>query len=203
LNPSVSPGSTASYTVTIVNNDSTGCTSGTFALTASQPSGWNMSLSSSSVTLNPGQNGSVTLQETPPTGTAAATYAISLTAADATGTGTGNANLTVVAPPPPPPSLSITVSVPSTTYTVKTNVPISATVLSGTTPAAGATVTFTVKNPNGAVTTGTATAGSNGVATYSYRINPKGPSGIYTVTAQANYNSQNATTSTPATFTVK
>jgi len=208
LNPSVNAGSSASYTVSIVNKDSSGCASSTFGLTSSQPAGWNTSLSSPSIALNPGQTGSVNLLETPPTGTTAATYPVGLTAANGFNTGTGAANLTVTAPPPPPPpppppaTLTVAATIPSATYSVKTNVPISATVLSGTNPAAGAVVTFAVKNPNGATTTGTATAGANGIATYSYRVNPKGPAGIYTVTAQATYNSQSAS-SAAVTFTVK
>lgn len=48
------PGQTASYSATITNHDSTGCSSSTYNLASSSPSGWSTSFSSSSVSLSPG-----------------------------------------------------------------------------------------------------------------------------------------------------
>src|SRR5262249_37529922 len=153
-----------SYTASITDNDSSACSPNTFNLASSEPSGWTTSFSSSSVTVSPGQTTTVTMTKSVPSGTPAATYAVNLAAADATTSATATANATVTTAP----SLAVSVSVPGTNFVPPTTVPITATVLSGGLPASGASVTFTLTTPNGGTTTQSATAGSNGVATWNY-----------------------------------
>ncbi|MBI4442829.1 MAG: hypothetical protein HY649_05580 [Acidobacteria bacterium] len=80
---------------------------------------------------------------------------------------------------------------------------MTATVRSGTTLLSGASGQFTMtRQANNKSTTKTVTTGSNGIATWKYKLQPKDPLGIYTVTAVATYGSQSAT-SAPVTFTLQ
>ncbi|PYS48817.1 MAG: hypothetical protein DMG13_24755 [Acidobacteria bacterium] len=133
-----------------------------------------------------------------PGSTAPATYSVNGSAQNADSTGAGNANVTVMPPAPP---LTVTLSVPKTTYPTNATVTMTATVLQGAVPASGASVMFTLTRPDG-TTTRTVTTGSNGQATWSYKVSPKGPKGTYQVKAQATSGSQSATAS-PITFTVQ
>ncbi|HEY3835062.1 MAG TPA: NEW3 domain-containing protein [Bryobacteraceae bacterium] len=190
-NPSVASGSSVNYTVTVTNTDSTGCGTGTFSLSSAQPTNWSSSLSSTALNIAPGQSASVTLSKTVPTGTTPGTYAVPVSVTKATVTSNQTANCSVMAPPPP---LSATVSVGTATGNGKNvNVPISASVLSGTLPAAGATVVFTLTAPKGSTTTQTVSTNSSGVASWSYKA---GTAGSYTVTAKATLGSQTVTSST-------
>jgi M6 family metalloprotease-like protein len=181
LNPSIYPGQTANYAVTVTNNDSSTCASNTINLGSSEPSGWSTSFSSSSVTLGPGQSANVTMGKGAPNGTPAGTYAVNMTASNTVATGTDTANATVVTPP----SLAATMSVAGTGFTRPGTVPMTASVTNGGAPAAGASVTFTVKTPNGSTASQTATTGSNGVATWNYKLSNKSQVGTYSVIAQA------------------
>jgi hypothetical protein len=134
-----------------------------------------------------------------PAGTAPATYEVDAAAARASNSGKGTANCTVTAPPPP---LTVSVSVPASTYAPRSTVPITARVLSGGSPASGASVVFTLTKPGGTTATKTVTADSAGAATWNYRLGPKDPSGAYSVSARSTYGSQTATSS-PASFTVQ
>lgn len=55
-NPSVSAGSNVNYTVAVANNDSSGCSAGTFSLASTQPSGWLGTFSAPSLTFEPWPN---------------------------------------------------------------------------------------------------------------------------------------------------
>lgn len=184
-NPSIYAGQSASYSVSVTNNDSSGCAASTINLASSAPSGWSTSLSSSSVTLSPGQSASVTMGKGAPSGTPAGTYAVSLTGSNSSATGAGTANATVMTAP----SLAVTLSVSGASFTVPGTVPITATVSSGGVAVSGASVIFTVTAPNGGTATQTATADSNGVASWNYKLNGKSPAGTYSVTAQAGLSS--------------
>ncbi len=206
LNPSIYPGQTASYSATVTNNDSSACSSSTINLGSSEPSGWSTSLSSSSVTLSPGQSASVTMGKGAPSGTPAGTYAVNLNVSNNAATGASTANATVMTPP----SLAVTVSVSGASFTRPGTVPISASVTNGGAPASGASVTFTVTASDGSTATQTATTGSNGTATWNYHLNAKSPTGSYIVSAQAALSSGSkktastqSTTSNTATFTVQ
>ncbi len=79
-NQSVDPGSSATYTVTVVNNDSATCGEVAFSLSSNEPSGWGNSFSPSSLTLAPGASGTATLTETPGADAAAGAYPIGILA---------------------------------------------------------------------------------------------------------------------------
>jgi uncharacterized membrane protein len=76
-------GSSAAYTVSVSNRDSSGCASTTFALARSVPTGWSGALGATSLTLSPGATASTTLTVVSPSTAAAGTYVV--------GTGTGSA----------------------------------------------------------------------------------------------------------------
>jgi len=181
LDPSIYPGNSAAYNLSVNNNDSSGCSSATFAMGTTQPAGWATSFSSSSITLGPGQSASVTMTKTGPLGTPPGTYLADATASNGSYVGSGSANLSVMSPP----SLVVTISVGGSAFTSRSTVPISAAVLNGGTPASGANVTFTLTTPSGGTTAQSATTGSNGIAMWSYRLGQHPVTGTYLVTAQA------------------
>lgn len=198
-NPSAYAGSTVNYTVSVTNTDSGGCSSSTFNLASTLPSAWATSFSQSAVTLAPAGTTSVTMTKTIPSGTIVATYAIDASATDAAATGTGSANLTVIPPVAP---LTITLSIAASSYTTGATVAITATVLSGTTGTYGASITFTLRRPDGSTVIRTASTDTNGKATWNFKPSRKDGKGVFKVTAVATYGTQTASTSSPVPFTV-
>jgi len=206
LNPSIYAGQTASYSISVTNNDSPGCPSSTVNLASSEPSGWSTNLSSSAVSLAPGQSASIGLGKGAPVATPAGTYAVNLTATTSSSNMTDTANATVVAAP----SLSASLNVAGATFSRPGSVPISATVLNLGLPASGASVTFAVVSPNGATSTQSATTNSSGIASWSYKLNQKSQAGTYSVTAKASLSSGSrkgaatqSVSSAAATFSVQ
>src|SRR5437762_588762 len=126
--------------------------------------------SQSAVTLAPAGTTSVTMTKTIPSGTIVATYAIDASATDAAATGTGSANLTVIPPVPP---LTITLSIAASSYTTGATVAITATVLSGTTGTYGASITLTLRRPDGSTVIRTASTDTNGKATWNFKPSRK------------------------------
>lgn len=201
LDPSIYPGSAAAYNLSITNNDSSGCSATSFAMSSSQPAGWPTSFSASSVSLGPGKSATLTMTKTGPLGTPPATYLADANASNGTYVGTGTANLTVMSPP----AMSVSLSVPSSVFTLRSTVPISAAVLNGGTPASGANVTFTLTGPSGNRITQSATTGSSGTATWNYKLGPRSVAGTYNLSAQAALSSGSrkaATTQSVASNTV-
>ena len=92
-------GGSASMTATVTNNDGSGCSASTFALTPSIPAGWGYS-APASLTLSSAQTDTATFTVNPPAGTSPATYAAALTADHPNGTlnGSDSANIHVVEP---------------------------------------------------------------------------------------------------------
>lgn len=181
LNPSIYPGQSASYSVSVTDNDSSGCAASTIDLASSQPSGWTTSFSSSSLTLSPGQSASLTMTKGAPSGTPTGTYAVDLSASNPSSSGSGAANATVVTPP----TLTVSLSISGTSFLTPGSVPITALVTNGGVPVSGANTTFTVTTPSGGTATQTSTAGSNGIASWNYKLNSKSAVGTYSVVAQA------------------
>jgi M6 family metalloprotease-like protein len=206
LNPSIYPGQTAGYSVSVTNNDSPGCAASTINLASSEPSGWSTSLSSSAVTLNPGQSASLSLGKGAPPNTLPGTYAVSLTASDANANITDSANATVVAAP----SLSAILSVPGSVFSRPGTVPLTATVSSGGLPVSGANVVFTLFAPSGSSSTQSVSTNSGGSAVWNFKLSQKSQVGAYSVTAKASLSSgsrKSASTQTvssnKATFSVQ
>jgi len=195
-NPSIYWGTNVNYTVTVTNNDSTGCTASTFNVASTAPTDWVTSLSALTLTLNPTQSGNVTMTKTAPTGILG-TYAVNATVSDANHAATGTGNCTVTAPPAP---INITLNPLPATVAVRSTVNISAVVTQeiGGAVIPAASVTFTVVR-SGTATTKIVATNSSGVATWSYKAQQKG---TYTVTASAS--SGGATDSAgSASFTAK
>jgi uncharacterized membrane protein len=200
-NPSVYAGSSVNYTVSVTNNDASGCSAASFTMAGGQPSGWSSTFSSGLLTLNPGQTGSVTLTESVPIGTTPATYALMASASNGPYAASAPANCTVLSAPATP-VLTVNLSTSASSYSARQTVSATATVASGTTAATGAAVTFTILKADGTKVTKTATTGSNGSAALNYKLSPKDPKGVYSCVAQATYNAQSAASNT-VSFTVK
>lgn len=86
-------------------------------------------------------------------------------------------------------------------YSPGQTVSVMATAVSGGTPLANATVGFSVTQPNGGVKSGSATTGSNGIATYNLKLGRSAPAGTYQAAANAVINSGAHSAST--TFAVQ
>jgi M6 family metalloprotease-like protein len=194
-NPSVYSGSAVNYTVTVTNNDSTGCSSSTLTFSSTNLDGWTTSFSAPTVTLAPTQSGSVTMTKNVPTGFTPGTWLVNATAADSNHTATGNANATVTTPPQPIYVSQLTAA--PATVPVRGTVTIRAVITKGGgVPAAGATVTFTLTRPGGK-TTNTAITNASGIAEWKYKPTKKGS---YSVTAAASLSGATASGG-PVTFT--
>jgi len=98
---------TAGYDVTVVNNDSSACPLGMFSVNRTVPSGWTGSLSPSTLQLAPGAAGFARLTVNVPSGAAAGSYGVSVTASDSaspTQVATGSGTYQVVALDTQPPT---------------------------------------------------------------------------------------------------
>ena len=138
----------------------------------------------------------MTVTKTVPVGTSPGTYTIPFGASDATMSSSTSAYCSVLAPAPP---LAATLSVPATSYKAKSSVPMTVTVLSGSAPAVGASVVFTLIRTGGSTSTQTATTNGSGIATWNDKIMT---SGSYSVSAKVTLSTQNVTTKT-VTFQVQ
>jgi hypothetical protein len=130
------------------------------------------------------------MTKTAPDGTSAATYSFTVTATRGSNSGVGNANATIIVPPPPP---VLSLQVPAAPVPSRGTASFDATVMSGSNGANGATVNFTISNGNKSYS-GSATAGSNGQAQWSYHFKPKDPEGPWMASAVASYASMTSNT---------
>ncbi len=181
----VKAGTTVSYTLSVKSNDSASCTAAAFSLTATAPSGWTAALASSSLTIGPSSTTTTTLQVTSAATSTGGSYTISASATnggDTTKSGSASATYAILTP------LTVKVATGQASYTTNQTIKISATVLAGTSAAAGASVVFTVTRSDGSTLSGTATTDAAGVASYSARVKPKDPAGTYQVNATATLN---------------
>jgi hypothetical protein len=107
--PAVQPGTAVTYTVSVTNTDTAGCSAASFTLQATPPTtSWQKSFGASSVTTNPGATASTTLLITSPV-VPSGSYAIAIAAAsttDSTLSGSTSVlyNVAPSDPPPPPPA---------------------------------------------------------------------------------------------------
>jgi len=196
--------------MTVMNNDSAGCTTSSFSLSAMLRDWLDQYIAPSylfganPLSINPGQSTSTTMRVTVPLGSPEGSYTALSTANNGTASATGSAGLMVVAPP------AVSVSVPpgpnsDDSYPARSTVSITATVTSGGSPASGAAVVFTMTKPDGKTATKTVTTNSTGKATWSYRLGPKDPRSTtpYRVRATATYNGLAGSSTQDALFVVK
>jgi hypothetical protein len=104
LSPAVQtgpPGATASFAVSVRNDDSASCPPASIAMSASVPQGWQAALTSTLLSLAPGTTGQTTLYVTSPSGAPDGSYTSLISATSvATGAsaGSGSAIYTVASP---------------------------------------------------------------------------------------------------------
>lgn len=95
---SLAAGSTATYTLSVSNRDSSGCAATTFALARSVPTGWSGALGAASLTLSPGASTSTSLTVESPSTAGAGTYTLGAgtsSAAGAVHTDSASASFTI------------------------------------------------------------------------------------------------------------
>jgi subtilase family serine protease len=163
----VNSGSSGSSTVTITSAN--GFT-GTVALSSSPSSS---STITTPVTVPASGSVTATLTMTPSTST---TYTVT----GISGSLTHSTTVAVTVPT----ALSVSLTTNKATYPQKSTAEITVTVTNST-PVSGASITLTVKSPNGSTLQGTGKTNSNGQATFSYSISKSATLGTYTATATA------------------
>lgn len=194
----VTSGTPVNFTATVIDNDGSSCAPATFNLGDALPSGWTGVWSASALSLSPGKSGSATLTVTSPVGTVNGSYSLGVGTTNASASSyNGSATATYVISTPAPLSISLTTN--QSSYLPGQTVAISVSLLYGTLPDAGASVTVTITAPNGKGATLSGTTGGNGVASLSYRLSNHAPTGTYQVQFGA---SVKGTASTTANSTV-
>ena len=196
-NITVPAGSSADYTVTVTNNDSSSCSAASFSFASSLPGGWTTSFNPTSLSIGPGQSATSTMTKTVPAG-ATGSNQVDASAASGSYSGSATATFTVGVVPP----LTVSVSVNGSSFAPRSTVTMTALVGDGN-PVSGASVVFTLTKATGSTITKTATTNSSGVATSKYRLRRQDPSGTYSVSATATYNGSSAISTPDATFTVQ
>lgn len=180
---SVTSGTAVNFVATVTDNDGSSCASAAFNLASALPSGWSGTWSMTALSLAPGKSGSATLTVTSPVGTADGSYNVNVSAIDGSQSSyTGSAAATYVINTAP---FSVSLATNQSSYLPGQTVAITVTMLYGTAPDAGATVTATVTAPNGKTTTLGGTTGSNGVASLNYKLSNSATAGTYQLQAQA------------------
>lgn len=173
----VTSGTAVSFTVTVTDNDSSGCAPATFNLGGALPSGWAGVWNAVGLTLSPAKSGSATLTVTSPVGTADGSYNVAVNAINASaGSYSGSATATYIINAVP---LNVSLSTNQSSYLPGQTVAVAVTMLYGTAPDVGANVSVTVTNPSGKKTTLSGMTGSNGVASLNYKLSKGAPAGTY------------------------
>jgi len=198
---SVAPGATANFSVSVKDNDGSSCSSSTFNLNGTVPSGWSGVYNSTAVTLAPGASTTVTLSVTSPSSTPNGTYGIGSSAnnSSATVSASASASDTIYNPPP----VSLSVSTGQSSYSSNQTVIIAVTVLSGSSPDSGAVVTGSITPPKGGPVSFTGTTGSNGTVAFSYVLRKRATTGTYQVQVGSTTVGASTTNGATTTFTVQ
>ncbi len=196
------PGGSANFIITVKDNDSPACAASTFNLSDTVTAGWTDGWSASALTLSPGTSGSATLTVTSPAGTPDGFYNVGASAVNAlASTYSGSVNATYVISTPVP--VSVSVRTDKSSYAPGQTVYVSVTMLSGSAPDAGASVSVRLTKANGAVSSLSGTTGSNGVATMKYRLKRQDPIGMYQATAAPASTGYSATAAASTSFAVQ
>jgi hypothetical protein len=199
-NQSITASGSATYTLTVKNNDNSGCATGSFNLTTTPPSGWGAKLVTTALAIAPGAAASTNLTVTAPSGAADGIYQTSATATNAADSSYAD-SVTAGAVVYTVSSVSVAVATDKASYLRNQNVTVSTTVNVNGSPAANMPVTLTVIKPTGASNIVGLTTAANGVATYKFRLNRKDPAGIWQV--QANSSTGGVSGSGAKTFVVQ
>jgi hypothetical protein len=197
----VTSGTAVSFTVSVRDNDSSSCAPATFNLGDALPSGWVGVWSATALSLSPGKSGSATLTATSPVGTVDGSYNVGVSATNnlASSYSGSAAAIYVISTAP----LSISLTTNQSSYLPGQTVAISVSLLSGTLPNAGASVTVTVMAPSGRATTLKGTTGSNGVALLNYKLSNHAAAGTYQAQVGTTVTGASATAGASTSFTVQ
>ena len=197
----VTAGTAVPFGITVKDNDSSGCSSSTFSVAGSGPSGWSSAVAAPTLNLSPGASASTTLQVTSPTGTANGFYTVGASTSNsgaAAYTASGSATYVIGTAP----STTITVRTNQSSYSFGQTVGVTVTVAAGS-PVSGANVSVTITKSNGSQVSLSGTTGSNGVAVVSYKLKRKDPTGNYSVSATTSGTGNAATVGATTSFTVQ
>jgi hypothetical protein len=169
------PATSSAYTMTVKNNDGTGCSAAGFGIGMTVPSGWAWAAAQPSISVTPGTTAGTTVYVTP-SSTASGSATVSASALrDGSGpSGSASASLTV--------ANGLTVSLQ---ITGGSNFQIVTTVKAGGPAVTGASVTVRVTDPKGAVDNYSGTTSANGTMTVKGKLKGKDPHGTYQVLVTA------------------
>jgi hypothetical protein len=174
LSPVAQAGTPATFTVSVTNNDNSVCTASNFNRAATVASGWSTAFGSSSLTLNPGASASTSLIVTSASSAAAGLYSVGVSAQNASTSGyTGSAAATYEVAP------SVTVSTNSSNYNQGNSIYVTTVVKSGGSSVPGTSVNSTVTDPEGTKMSATATTGTDGTTSVTFKLKRNAPKGIY------------------------
>jgi hypothetical protein len=193
-----SAGSVATFTATVTNNDSCGCPSSAFGISAAVPAGWASSNPQTGV-IAPGTSGSASLGIATASSATAAFYTITSTTSNTTAPAYASSATATVAVTT---ALSVAAAPSQATYArpARSNQPayatITVTVKSGSVAVSGAAVSVTIKDPKRGSTLLSATTGSTGTASVTFPIKAKSTMGTYVVTATATLNTMTSSATT-------
>lgn len=196
--PNVASGTAVNFTATVTDKDGSSCAPATFNLGDALPSGWAGVWSATALSLSPGKSGSATLTVTSPAGTADGSYNVGVSATNASYNGSAAATYVINTAP-----LSISLTTDQSSYLPGQTVGISVSLLSGTSPVAGASVTVYVTAPGGRTTTLRGTTGSNGVALLSYKLSNHATAGTYQAQVGTTVTGASPIAGASTTFTVQ
>ena len=195
--PFVAAGTAVNFTLSVSNRNNAGCAASSFSLSAQAPAaGWTVTVSPSTLSLASGASGSATVTIASPAVQPGA-YALTAGATDTTSglQAQASASYNVAGAP------SISLSSDRASYARNQNVVLTARVLSAGQALPGVTVSFVITKSNGVRVTGSATTGTDGRATYQFRLKKNDPVGTYNATGTTT--TAGATVSAPASFTVQ
>jgi hypothetical protein len=182
---SVLAGMVQSYTINVINTDSSACAVSSFNMSRTAPAGWGATLAATSLSVSPGASASTTMNVTAPVGTPALSYSLVVTATNSAVSGysgSGTATETVTA------DLAVTVSTDAAAYLRGNSVSMSVLVRQGSSPIASAKVTLTLTRPDGITQKWTPTTNGSGIARQSVKIANTWPRGTYMLSAVATKN---------------
>lgn len=194
----VMPGSTVNYTVTVTNNDSSGCSASSFNLSAGVPAGFTASLGSSSLSASPGASVSMSLQVTSSPTVAEGLYTITAMATNsaAASYSGSDSELQMLTS-----KLDVKVMTDSSSYITNSWVNVTVTARDGQDilAAVGGSVTVTVKKSDGTSSTLIGTVGDDGTAAFSFKIARSDPTGSWQIQAVVTLNGISGNNSTAIT----
>lgn len=199
----VAPGTAVTYTVSLTNRDSSGCTATTFNLARSVPAGWEGTLGTANLSLSPGASAATTLVVKSATSAVGGDYGVGVGTASAVGAAhTANASTIYTVAAPVAGTLEGSVGTDRASYLRGQTVYMSARVVKSGVPVAGANVDFITTLPGGTTVLLNATTGADGYARATYKLGKsKAAVGAYALNANAVFSGSSVSAGTG--FSVK